>query len=66
MKYFEAIVHTQPICETANDILCALLAEIGFESFVNEEEVLKAYIQQQHFLEDSFKEVISEFPLADI
>ena len=65
MKYFEATIHTLPFSETANDILCALLAEIGFESFVNEEEILKAYIQQQQFSEQSFKEAMTEFPLTD-
>ncbi len=65
MKYFEAIIQTTPSNETINDILSALLAEIGFESFVQEEGSLKAYIQQQLYSKDAFSEILNDFPIPD-
>ena len=32
--------------ETATDVLAALLAEVGFESFVQEDEGMSAYVPQ--------------------
>ena len=34
MKYFEFTFHTSPCTETVNDVLTAVLGEVGFESFV--------------------------------
>ena len=34
MKYFEFTFRTQPCTETVNDVLAAILGEVGFESFV--------------------------------
>ena len=45
MKYLEVTFHTQPCTETVNDVLSALCAEIGFESFVECEGGIQAYIQ---------------------
>ena len=33
MKYFEFTFRTQPCTETVNDVLAAILGEVGFESF---------------------------------
>ena len=38
MKYFEVNFIAQPCNETITDVLAALTAEIGFESFVPEEK----------------------------
>ena len=65
MKYFEITFKTQPCTETVNDVLAATLGEIGFESFVDCENGIKAYIQQSVFNEDSLKETITDFPLPD-
>ena len=46
MKYFEFTFHTSPCTETVNDVLTAVLGEVGFESFVECEGGLTAYIQQ--------------------
>ena len=46
MKYFEFTFRTQPCTETVNDVLAAILGEVGFESFVECEGGLTAYIQQ--------------------
>ena len=44
MKYFEFTFRTQPCTETVNDVLAAILGEVGFESFVECEGGLTAYI----------------------
>ena len=65
MKYFEFTFHTSPCTETVNDVLTAVLGEVGFESFVECEGGLTAYIQQSVCDENAIKIAIAEFPLPD-
>lgn len=65
MKYFEFTFRTQPCTETVNDVLAAILGEVGFESFVECEGGLTAYIQQTLCDENAIKIAIAEFPLPD-
>ena len=65
MKYFEFTFRTQPCTETVNDVLAAILGEVGFESFVECEGGLTAYIQQTICDENAIKIAITEFPLPD-
>lgn len=65
MKYFEFTFHTNPCTETVNDVLAAVLGEAEFESFVECEEGLIAYIQQSQCDEATIKETLTEFPLPD-
>ncbi len=65
MKYFEFIFKTEPTSEVINDILSAMLGEVGFESFVTTEDSLKAYIQQNLYNENLLKEAIADFPIPD-
>lgn len=65
MKYFEFTFHTTPCTETVNDVLAALLGETGFESFIECEGGLTAYIQQALCDETAIKNVIDEFPLPE-
>ena len=60
MKYFEVTFSVQPYSETAADVLSALTADIGFESFAECEGGVKAYIQQSLFDEDALKQTIAE------
>ncbi len=46
MKYFELQFKIEPNDEAAGDVLAALLAEAGCETFVPTDEGLNAYIQQ--------------------
>ena len=46
MKYIEATFHINPFSQTASDLLAALLADVGFETFTDTEDGLVAYIQQ--------------------
>jgi ribosomal protein L11 methyltransferase len=65
MKYFEFTFKTSPCTETVNDVLSALLGEIGFESFLETEGGIKAYIQQPLCNDDDVERTVREFPLPD-
>ena len=58
MKYFEFTFDTHPCTETVNDVLAAVLGEAGFESFVESEGGLTAYIQQALCDENTIKNAI--------
>ena len=49
--------------EVATDVLAALLAEIGFESFVPEDEGMSAYVPQALYNEENIANVVAEFPI---
>lgn len=49
--------------EIATDILAALLADIGFESFVPCEDGMEAYVPQQLYDEEAIATVVSSFPI---
>lgn len=65
MKYLEFSFHTTPCTEVVNDVLSAVLADAGFESFVEQPDGLLAYIQQSLYDEASVEAAISEFPISD-
>ena len=65
MKYFEVTFSANPCNETITDILSALTAEIGFESFVECEGGMQAYIQQSLFDEEALKNIIDDFPIPE-
>lgn len=65
MKYFEFTFDTHPCTETVNDVLAAVLGEAGFESFVEREGGLTAYIQQSLYNEEMLKTELANFPIPD-
>lgn len=65
MKYLEFIFHTEPCTEVVNDVLSAVLGEVGFESFVEQEDGIAAYIQTTLYDEEALKSTLDSFPLAD-
>ena len=65
MKYFEVTFTTSPCNETVNDVVSAVAGEIGFESFVEWENGVQAYIQQNLFDEEALKSMVADFPLPD-
>lgn len=65
MKYLEFIFHTEPCTEVVNDVLSAVLGEVGFESFVEQEGGIAAYIQTALYDEEALKSALDSFPLAD-
>ena len=65
MKYLEFIFKAEPSDQTISDVLCAVLGETGFESFVEQEDgTLAAYIQTADYDENKLKEALADFPIA--
>lgn len=66
MKYYEVTFTVEPCNETITDVLSAVTAEVGFESFVTCPGGLQAYVQQALFDEEALKAVLADFPIADV
>ncbi|GAB4001392.1 50S ribosomal protein L11 methyltransferase [Spirosoma daeguense] len=58
MNYTEVMVRVSP---DYTDILMAELAELGFESFLETDEGITAYIPESDFDEDSLKQLIDKY-----
>lgn len=65
MKYFEVDFTITPLSEDAQDVLSALAAEAGFETFEQTKIGMKGYVQQALFYEDSLQQIIASFPFSD-
>lgn len=65
MKYYEIKFKTTPANEVVSDILSALAAEAGCESFEYTEDGMTAYVQQALFDEAVLKEQLEVFPIPD-
>lgn len=66
MKYLEVKFNTTPDTEIIKDVLSAVIAEVGFESFVYDEKGMTAFIQQKLFDEDKLKLAVSDFPIENV
>lgn len=66
MKYLEVKFNITPYDETAADILSAMAAEAGFETFINEGDGLKGYVQTGLLDEEILKSAIDNFPLDTV
>ena len=66
MKYFEVNMTIEPCSQDAQDLLAALTAEAGMETFEETETGLKGYAQQQLFDEDALQQTISMFPMEGV
>ena len=63
MNYIEVGFVCSPHNEVATDVLSAMLADVGFESFVNTENGLTAYVQEHLFEKSVVEQIIVDFPL---
>ncbi len=61
--YIELRVNITPCDETATDILAAMLADGGYESFVPDSTGLTAYISARQFDSKTTEEILADFPL---
>ena len=68
MNYYEVkFTYTSEIeTEVINDVLASELGEIGFESFTEDEDGLKAYIAEDLFDEDALSRKLAVFPLQNV
>ena len=60
MRYIELTIEVMPFEEAMTDILSFRLGEMGYDSFVVTEPVLKAYIVAERFSEEELKGVLDE------
>ncbi len=61
-NYIEVRLNLSPCNETMTDVLAALLADEGFESFVPDSEGLAAFVREEVFNLAALDSVISSFP----
>lgn len=66
MQYIEYTLSPTPFSETATDLISALLGEVGFESFVTEEEQLKAYVQASLHDAEAVAAILTDFPMPEV
>lgn len=66
MRYSEAIFKIQPNNEAAGDVLAASLAEIGFDTFVPNDEGLTAYVQTAALDVEAVGAAVADFPLPGV
>lgn len=64
--YIEVRLTPEPCSETVTDILAAMLAEAGYESFVPDDEGMTAYVPAPQFSRRALDEIIGQFPLPDV
>jgi ribosomal protein L11 methyltransferase len=62
-NYIKTVFTVAPLDETATDVLAALLADAGYESFVPEEPGLTAYAPKALFDADATAVTVENFPL---
>lgn len=63
MKYYEVKLTVVPDTELVRDVLAAVLADVGFESFVESDGGLTAYVQQKDFDRDLFAAALRDLPV---
>lgn len=66
LGYVDANACCEPDLTTASDMLSAFLGEIGFESFVFENNMLTAYVRSEAFSSEAFAEVLDQLPLPQV
>ena len=65
MQYIEVTFTVNPVSETANDIIAALAAELGFESFVESTDGTIGYVPASLYNEEALREALTDFPMSD-
>jgi ribosomal protein L11 methyltransferase len=65
MKYLEVTFTVSPASETANDIIAALAADLGFESFVESPLGTIGYVPINLYDEKALREAMTDFPMSD-
>ncbi len=66
MNYIEVTLTPAPCSEEICDVLAALLAPLGFDSFSNESDCLKAYITQNLWDPSALDALVFDLPLDGV
>lgn len=63
MKYFEVDFQLSPLSQDACDILTALTADAGFESFEETQHGIRGYVQQPLLDRQALEDIVNNFPI---
>lgn len=63
MKYFEVDFQLSPLSQDACDILAALTADAGFESFEETHHGIRGYVQQPLLDRQALEDIVNNFPI---
>lgn len=63
--YREVRLDITPCSEDATDLMAAFLADIGYETFVPDENGVTAYVPEKDFDREALDAVVAEFPMAE-
>jgi ribosomal protein L11 methyltransferase len=66
MNYYKLELRIIPNTEIHRDVFSALLADIGFESFVKTDKGLDAFVSEKNYSERAITEAVENFPLPDV
>lgn len=69
MKYLQFTFTLTPSNTDLQDVLCAVLAEAGFDSFETAEDgkgELQAYIKQSEYSPCTLQQALDDFPISDV
>ena len=66
MKYIQVKFSAEPDSQDARDIIAALAAEVGFDSFTDEPDGLVGYCQEDLFNKETLTEIIQRLPIPDV
>lgn len=66
MNYIELNLSLTPNTEVNRDVISAMLADIDFESFMESDTGLNAYISEAFFSEEAVRDVLQNFPLIEV
>lgn len=66
MKYIQVNFTAEPDSQDVRDIIAALAAEVGFDSFTDEPDGLVGYCQEDLFNKETLTEVLQSLPIPDV
>ena len=66
MNYYEFRFNITPNTETNRDVLAAILADVGFESFTETENGIDAYVPEKSYDENTVGLCVKSFPLEEV
>ncbi len=66
MNYIEVTLKPDPMSEEVCDVLAALLAPLGFDSFSTEQDCLKAYVTENLWDADALESLLSALPIEGV
>ena len=65
MKYFEVDFQLSPLSQDACDILAALTADAGFETFEETQHGIRGYVQQPLLDRQALEDIVNNFPVIN-